>query len=125
MNKRLESLFEVDKKFCVTCKEKGVEGWLMFMAKDAFIGSDLHNPYIEGLNEIRKIMTPLFDLQDLDWTWIPQRGFVSEDETLGVTTGISTRTFIKDGKQVIQKGQYTTVWIKEEGSWKVQYDMGN
>jgi hypothetical protein len=125
MNLPLQKLFEVDMKFCETCKVKGVEGWLSYMAKESFMGSNLHNPYIEGLKAIRKVMTPVFDLEDLNWDWQPQRGFVSKDETLGVTTGISTRSFMKDGKKIVQKGQYTTVWIKEDGLWKVQYDMGN
>ena len=53
--------------------------------------------------------------------WTPDTGGVSADGTLGWTEGHFTRT----GPDVSATGHYVTVWVKENGVWKVRADLGN
>jgi hypothetical protein len=53
--------------------------------------------------------------------WVPDTGGVSADGTLGWTEGHFTRT----GPGVRETGHYMTVWVKEQGRWKVRADLGN
>ena len=53
--------------------------------------------------------------------WTPDTGGVSADGSLGWTEGHFTRT----GPDVSETGHYMTVWVKENGVWKVRADLGN
>ncbi len=54
-------------------------------------------------------------------TWMPDTGGVSADGTLGWTEGHSSHT----GPGISTTGHYMTVWVKENGTWKVRADIGN
>jgi hypothetical protein len=51
----------------------------------------------------------------------PTGSGVSADGTLGWTEGHSSHT----GPGVSTTGHYMTVWVKENGTWKVRADMGS
>ena len=53
--------------------------------------------------------------------WVPDTGGASADGSLGWTEGHFTRT----GPDVSETGHYMTVWVKENGVWKVRADIGN
>ncbi|HSS14516.1 MAG TPA: hypothetical protein VLL04_11515 [Rhizomicrobium sp.] len=53
-------------------------------------------------------------------SWEPTAGGVAGDGTQGWTDGVWKRV----GPDGVRTGHYLTVWIKEDGSWKVQADMG-
>jgi uncharacterized protein DUF4440 len=54
-------------------------------------------------------------------SWAPTAGAVSSDGKMGWTDGA--------WKQVTPKGttsgHYVTVWVKQDGAWKMQVDIGN
>jgi hypothetical protein len=52
---------------------------------------------------------------------VPDTGGVSADGTLGWTEGHSSHT----GPGVSTTGHYMTVWVRENGTWKVRADMGS
>jgi len=53
-------------------------------------------------------------------TWAPTAGAVSGDGKMGWTDG----TWTLAGKDGTDTGHYVTVWVKEDGMWKVQADIG-
>ena len=125
MKKELKELLELDKKFCEEACELGGEGWKKYLSKKAFMGTSKHEPYIEGRETIVNLIGMIYSLDNIDFTWEPKHGFISEDNTLGVTTGIYTRNYTIEDKVFEEKGKYTTTWRKEDGAWKIAFDMGN
>ena len=53
-------------------------------------------------------------------SWAPTAGAVSEDGKMGWTDG----AWKMSGSRGTLTGHYVTVWVKEDGQWKVQADIG-
>ena len=70
-------------------------------------------------------MDLVFDLKNIDFRWTPEIGFMSDDETLGVTSGKYTRKYLREGKKVVEIGKYVTTWKKINDEWKIVFDIGN
>jgi hypothetical protein len=54
-------------------------------------------------------------------SWAPVAGAVSADGKMGWTDG----TWKQMTPKGTQTGHYVTVWVKEDGAWKMQVDIGN
>jgi hypothetical protein len=54
-------------------------------------------------------------------SWAPIAGAVSADGRMGWTDGAWKRITPKG----TATGHYVTVWVKEDGQWKMQVDIGN
>ena len=54
-------------------------------------------------------------------SWAPVTGAVSADGKMGWTDG----TWKQVSPKGTQTGHYVTVWVKEDGAWKMQVDIGN
>jgi len=63
---------------------------------------------------------PLPKKDDAVLSWEPTAGAVSGDGQLGWTDG----TWKLAAKDSVRTGHYLTVWVKEDGHWKIQADMG-
>lgn len=122
---KVQQLFDADLQFCKDCQTEKEKAWMRYTADPSIMGTGGHNPYIEDRKEIEKGIKQTFALKDSTFDWEPKHGFISEDETLGVTTGVYTRTFFKDGEEVELKGKYCTTWKKINGEWKIVLDIGN
>jgi hypothetical protein len=70
-------------------------------------------------------MISFYQLENLQFTWKPIHGFISDDKTLGVTTGTYERTYMQNNKKVTKRGKYTTTWKKIDNEWKIVFDIGN
>lgn len=125
MKKELQDLLDTDRKFCQECSLDKEEAWMKYMASDSIMGTASDNAYIKNQTTIKESIARLFQLENISFTWEPEFGFVSDDNTLGVTTGFYERTYTVKGKTVSNKGKYTTVWIRENNQWKVAFDIGN
>ena len=125
MKKELKALFEVDRKFCELASKIGAEGWEYYLSKKAIMGTSKHEGYIEGKKLISNLVGMIYSLDNIDFKWEPKHGFMSEDNTLGVTTGVYTRKYKIENETFEEKGKYTTTWMKEDGEWKIVFDMGN
>jgi hypothetical protein len=64
---------------------------------------------------------PKADTDGPKLTWAPTAGAVSADGKMGWTDGTWT---LVDAKNGTDAGHYVTVWVKEDGAWKVQADIG-
>lgn len=125
MSKDTKELFDIDKQFSNESQSDGYKSWDKFLSEDVVFGGDPLDPYTQGKKNIIKSLEEFYKLEDLDFSWEPKHAFISDDKTLGVTTGIYSRMF-KQGYEIInRKGKYTTTWVKENGEWKIIFDIGN
>lgn len=63
-------------------------------------------------DNIYKYMLGFFNLPSLTCRWEPRFIDVSEDFSLGYTSGTYVREYKEDGILIIEKGKYTTIWKK-------------
>lgn len=68
----------------------------------------------------RSTNAPLPKKDEAVLSWEPTAGAVSGDGQLGWTDG----TWKLAAKDSVRTGHYLTVWVKEDGQWKIQADMG-
>ena len=122
---KIKQLFDVDREFCKECQTSKEVAWMKYTAKKSVMATGEHQPYITDLNQIELGIKHLFSLDNIDFTWEPVHGFISDDETLGVTTGTYVRQYEVNGKIERQVGKYCTTWKKEDGEWKIVLDIGN
>jgi hypothetical protein len=118
-----EDLMAVDRAFARMSLEKGYDqAYIANLAQDGqtFTGAA---PIKNKADAVRRFNDPKSLHSDplVKITWVPDTGGVSADGTLGWTEGHSSHT----GPGVSTTGHYMTVWVKEDGSWKVRADIGS
>jgi len=119
------ALVKIENDFMKAAADHGSQGYMSYYADDAV---EVPNgaAFLQGKAEIAKTMGFL-DTPDNHLTWAPVGSGMAASGDLGYTYG--TYEFVskdKDGKPIVDKGKYTTIWKKQkDGSWKVALDMGN
>ncbi|PAT01966.1 hypothetical protein CI105_03665 [Candidatus Izimaplasma bacterium ZiA1] len=121
----IRDLIETDKLFCEECKLDGAKAWAKYMTKESIMVSGTLGKDIIGEDSIYKVMVKVFDLKNISFKWFPVYADVSDDATLGFTSGTYNRTYFADGKKVLEEGKYISIWKKVNNSWKISLDMGN
>ena len=119
------ALVKIEGEFMKSAAEHGSQGYLSYYADDAV---EVPNgaAILRGKAEIAKTMGFL-DNPNNHLSWVPVGAGIAASGDLGYTYGTyEFRTEDKDGKSVVDKGKYATVWKRQkDGSWKVALDMGN
>jgi ketosteroid isomerase-like protein len=120
-----ETLRQLEADFMKATAERGSQGYLSYYADDA-IEVPNNEAIIHGKTNIAKTMVFLDDKTN-HLTWTPVGADISASGDLGYTYGTyEFRSLDKDGKAVVDRGKYTSIWKKQkDGSWKVVLDMGN
>jgi hypothetical protein len=118
-----EDLMAVDRAFAQMSLEKGYDqAYIANLAVDGqtFTGTA---PIKNKADAVQRFNDPKGPHSDpkIKITWVPDTGGISADGTLGWTEGHSSH----NGPGVSSTGHYMTVWVKENGTWKVRDDMGN
>ena len=120
-----DTLRQLEGEFMKAAAERGSAGYMAYYADDAV---EVPNgaAIITGKINIAKTMGFLDDKNN-HLTWTPVDADISAGGDLGYTYGtFEFRAMGKDGKPVVEKGKYTSIWKKQrDGSWKVVLDMGN
>lgn len=122
-----QQLLDADRAFAKATGDKGLEGWMGFMAADAVRVSPMGGKATVGKEAIRKLDAALFADAKRQLVWEPIDAGAFADGKHGFTTGrakIVTRgTAEKDESPWTVK--YVTWWRKgEDGRWKVILDTG-
>lgn len=60
-----------------------------------------------------------------EWTWEPAAGDVSVSDDLGYTYGSYQISSIGPAAKIIESGNYFRIWKKENGVWKILFDLTN
>jgi ketosteroid isomerase-like protein len=118
------ALLQADRDFAQAAAQKGVEGWMAFMAENSV---RLGNPPVVGKPAIREAMAKTFARPGFKLKWAPTHGELFKGGDLGYTVGRYEMSRQNEkGESVITHGTYLTVWQKQEdGSWKVVWDGGS
>jgi ketosteroid isomerase-like protein len=117
-------LMEVERAFAQATAERGVDGWMDFMAPNAV---ELSAEPLVGLDQIRAGMTKQFKLPGFRITWEPMKAEFLGQGDVGYAVGrYEVRFTSDDGKPQVETGSYLTTWQKQkDGSWKVVSDIGS
>ncbi|XMB86149.1 nuclear transport factor 2 family protein [Mycoplasmatota bacterium WC44] len=121
----LEEIKNIDEQFCKECESNGVDGWVKYFANDGVMITDGDRENIIGKENIYEYMKGFFSTPSLKFQWEPRLIDVSDDLSLGYTSGVYVREYNKEGKSIIEKGKYTTIWKKIDNEWKIILDIGN
>jgi ketosteroid isomerase-like protein len=123
-----KELMDADRAFAKATKEKGLDGWMSFMAEDAVRILPLGGKAHIGTEAVKELDKKLFaDPNKRQLLWEPTDGGAFSDGNHGFTTGTS-KMIVKteNGKEeVLWTGAYVTCWRKDQkGQWKVILDTG-
>jgi ketosteroid isomerase-like protein len=117
-------LMQAERAFAKATAERGVDGWMEFMAPNAV---ELSAEPLVGLDQIRAGMTKQFRLPGFKITWEPTKAeFVGQGDVGFAVGRYQVRFTGDDGKPVVRTGSYLTTWQQQrDGSWKVVSDIGS
>lgn len=105
-----------DRAFSKLSVEKGVPyAFWFYSSKTARLYGDSGPPEIG-----RAAKAPPPEKGEASLSWSPTTGAISDDGKMGWTDG----TWKLSGPRGELTGHYITVWVKEDGQWRVQADMG-
>src|SRR6185312_424748 len=77
-------LMQADRDFAKATAEKGLDGWMAYMAPNAV---DLTAEPLVGLDQIRASMTKQFKLPRMRMTWVPIKAEFLDNGDVGYTVG--------------------------------------
>jgi ketosteroid isomerase-like protein len=84
-------------------------------------------PIVTGQEGARAMVSEMFAMPGLSFSWDVTRVEVAESADLGYTAGTYDMTFNDaQGNPVADRGKFVTVWRRQaDGSWKVVEDVFN
>lgn len=126
LDKTKQELLAIDRTFCKVTTEKGIDGWMSFMASDAARLGPIGSKFVTGADNIRQQDSTLFANPQVKLVWEPVHAHAFADGKMGITTG-KYRMVEKtaDGKETTKsQGAYVTTWRKDATGWKVIFDTG-
>jgi ketosteroid isomerase-like protein len=117
-------LIDAEHAFAKATAERGVDGWMEFMAPNAV---ELSAEPLVGLDQIRAGMTKQFNTPGFKLIWEPTKAEFLGNGDVGFAVGRYELHFTgEDGKPHIRHGSYLTTWQQQkDGSWKVVSDIGS
>ncbi len=115
------ALFEREREFRDDVARRGLDAWVEpFGAEGRMVSA---RAVRTGPEEIRAAMADSFALERLAIDWTPDLGALSDDGSLGFTTGPSLFTWMEDGQVKRREGRYLTVWRSNaEGRYEIVVD---
>jgi len=120
-------LMDADRAFARAAAEKGLDGWMSFMADDAVRVAPLGGKAHAGKSAVRELDAALFADPKRKLVWEPADAGAFADGKHGFTTGrfkLIARTD-KGEDEVVSTGAYVTWWRKGDGGkWQVILDTG-
>ena len=116
-------LIDAEHAFAKATAERGVDGWMEFMAPNAVV---LAAEPLVGLDQIRAGMGKPLNTPGFKLTWEPTKAEFLGKGDIGFVVGRWERHFNgDDGKPQVRNGSYLTTWQQQkDGSWKVISDIG-
>ena len=122
-DRNTQVLIDAEHAFAKATAERGIDGWMEFMAPNAVVLGD--EPLV-GLDQIRAGMGKHLATPGLKLTWEPTKAEFLGKGDIGFVVGRWERHFTgDDGTPQVLKGSYLTTWQQQkDGSWKVVSDIG-
>jgi len=120
-------LTDADRAFAKAAAEKGIDGWMSFMADDAVRVSPLGGKARVGKAAVKELDAAMFADPKRKLVWEPTDAGAFADGKHGWTTGRFKMLARNDKgeEEVLRTGAYVTWWRKgADGRWKVILDTG-
>lgn len=118
-----EALMQADRDFARATAERGIEGWMSYMAEDAARMPAPGGEFIRGHDAIRSADSPLIESEEVALVWEPTAAHLFGDGATGVTTG-DYRLVRRDDEATVGCGSYVSFWRHGAAGWKVLFDTG-
>jgi ketosteroid isomerase-like protein len=122
-----DELMAADRAFAAAAAERGLDGWMEFLAPDA-ARVDLRGDVVRGTEAIRASDEALFADPQVRLTWEPAVAGAYQGGDLGFTKGRYALVLLPEDEgadtQTLSAGDYLTVWRRDAGTWKVILDTG-
>jgi ketosteroid isomerase-like protein len=117
-------LMDAERAFAKATAERGIDGWMEFMAPNAV---ELSAEPLVGLDQIRAGMGKLFNSPGFKLTWAPTNAEYLGKGDKGYAVGRYEMHFNDaNGKPQVRTGTYLTTWQQQQdGTWKVISDVGS
>ena len=118
-------LMAADRAFAHETAERGLDGWMAYMAESATMFSGPR--VVRGFTSVREYMLPALESENFSLAWNPAEAEVSPDGNLGYTFGrYERKVTLEGGEEQSVTGNYVTIWRRQADSrWKVVVDMGD
>ena len=115
------AMLKADRGFNQAMADRDVKKFLSYVAEDATFNTD------RGREAVGKAWAPFFAADGPKISWAPTKAEALVGGDIGYTVGTwERRTKAADGTIKTTKGQYLTVWKKQQdGSWQATYDNGS
>ena len=123
--KARQELLEQDLLCFRDSQTNGVKALMNWFSKDAIVINEKHSPNAVGEEDIIKLFESVYQFDSYELSWEPLSSDISDDSTLGYTTGKYTKKYKQDGKLLKQIGKYVLIWKKCDGEWKIALDIAN
>lgn len=126
-NAARKQLMDADRAFFKATTERGIDGWMSFMADDAVRIAPIGEKAVTGRTAVRQLDAPMFADPKKRLIWEPTDGGPFADGKHGFTTGRARIVARSDAgaEETIWSGAYVTIWRQAaDGSWKVILDTG-
>jgi ketosteroid isomerase-like protein len=120
-------MMAADRSYAKVTAEKGLDGWIEFLAEDVAKVRKAGEKIVAGKDAIRKQDAALFADAKRQLRWEPIDAHAFADGKSGFTSGRCKMVGKgEDGKELVfAAGGYITWWRKEpDGKWKVIFDTG-
>jgi ketosteroid isomerase-like protein len=115
-------LLQADEAFDRARAEHGAEGFASFLADD-IVTIRPNQPLVRGKKDF---LAGWNYSPEMSVRWKPEFARISDDATMGFTTGSYKATLAENGApKVAATGRYITIWARQlDGSWKAVFDSG-
>lgn len=115
-------LIQADEAFDRARAEHGAEGFASFLAED-IVTIRPNQPLVRGKKDF---LAGWNYAPDMAVRWKPEFARISDDGSMGFTTGAYKATRTENGSpKVVGTGRYITIWVRQgDGSWKAVFDSG-
>jgi ketosteroid isomerase-like protein len=81
-------------------------------------------PPVVGKDALREYVTASLGTPGFKIEWLAERAVLSDDGSLGYTSGANAVTMDGEGGQpVTQQGRYLAVWLKNRNTWQCVEDV--
>jgi len=117
-----QTIRSLDEQWVATVAKKDAVATAAFYAPDGAVLPP-NSPPVQGAQAITEFWQGLFQLPNLQLTFVPTQVVVAKAGDLAYDVGTYSLAFDGDQGPVSESGKYVVVWKKIDRHWKVAVDM--
>lgn len=125
IDSQIQQLLETDRDWAEAARGEDIDRICSYWSDDAVLHNVLGSGNrVEGIENIRDLVTKSRSIPGRSMTWTPMEAFVSASGDVGATRGTYTHTAPgSNGEPLTRHGTYFNVWTKNaDGEWKCAFE---